>query len=168
MPRLVGGPSARTVPILGAFDEQMMHAALELAARAALQADVPVGAVIFDSTTGELLGEGLNRREADNDPTAHAEVVAIRAAAAKLGDWRLNHCTLVVTLEPCAMCAGAIVNARIGRVVFGARDPKAGCTGSLMRLTEDPRLNHRVRPVPGVMETQSAEMLRAFFRSRRK
>ncbi len=151
----------------GAFDEAMMRRALELAHAATRHGDVPVGAVVFDSNTGAVLGEGLNRREADNDPTAHAEVVAIRAAAKRLGDWRLNHCTLAVTLEPCAMCAGAIVNARVGRLVFGATDPKAGCTGSLMRLTEDPRLNHRVEPITGVLHAESAEMLRAFFRARR-
>jgi tRNA(adenine34) deaminase len=153
---------------MGTFDEAMMRRALELAHDAASHGDVPVGAVVFDSVTGALLGEGLNRREADADPTAHAEVVAIRAAAKRLGDWRLNGCTLAVTLEPCAMCAGAIVNARVGRVVYGAVDPKAGCAGSLMRLTEDERLNHRVRPVRGVLGPESAEMLRAFFRARRK
>lgn len=144
-----------------------MRRALELAQAATAHGDVPVGAVVFRSATGEVLGEGLNRREADNDPTAHAEVVAIRKAAAALGDWRLNDCTLAVTLEPCAMCAGAIVNARVGRVVFAAADPKAGCTGSLMRLTEDPRLNHRVRPLGGLLAPSSSEMLRAFFRARR-
>ena len=154
-------------PVTGPFDDAMMRRALELAAKAAEHADVPVGAVVFDSATGQVLGEGFNQREALHDPTAHAEVVAIRAAAKSLADWRLNHCTLAVTLEPCAMCAGAIVNARLGRLVFGATDPKAGCTGSLMRLTEDIRLNHRVRPLAGVHESASAEALRAFFRARR-
>lgn len=145
----------------------MMQRALALADRAAEAGDVPVGAVVFDSATGAVLGEGWNTREAEGDPTGHAEVVAIRSAARRLGDWRLSGCTLAVTLEPCAMCAGAIVNARVGRVVFGAADPKAGCTGSLMRLTEDPRLNHRVRPIGGLLAQRSAERLRAFFRARR-
>lgn len=151
----------------GPFDDAMMRRALELAGQAAEHSDVPVGAVVFDSATGQVLGEGFNQREALHDPTAHAEVVAIRAAAESLADWRLNHCTLAVTLEPCAMCAGAIVNARLGRLIFGAADPKAGCAGSLMRLTEDPRLNHRVRPLAGIHGAASAEVLRAFFRARR-
>lgn len=157
-----------TAPAPGPFDDAMMRRALELAVQAAEHADVPVGAVVFDSATGQILGEGFNQREASHDPTAHAEVVAIRAAAQAVADWRLNRCTLAVTLEPCAMCAGAIVNARLGRVVFGANDPKAGCAGSLMRLTEDSRLNHRVRPLAGVHGPASADALKAFFRARRE
>lgn len=148
-------------------DERAMTRALALAHTAAAAGDVPVGAVVYLTGTGEFLGEGCNIREALNDPCGHAEVEAIRAAARRLGHWRLNDCSLVVTLEPCAMCAGAIVNARVGRVVYGAADPKAGACGSLMRLTEDPRLNHRVTPVGGLMQQACAEVLRAFFRARR-
>jgi tRNA(adenine34) deaminase len=115
-----------------------------------------------------VLGEGANLRHTEKDPSAHAELIAIRKAAAAVGDWRLNHCTLVVTLEPCPMCAGLIVNARLGRVVYGCADPKAGACGSLMRLTEDARLNHRVTPIAGVLGDEAGEMLRAFFRERRR
>lgn len=149
------------------LDVAMMERALGLARRAAEAGEVPVGAVVFDTLSGRVLGEGFNRRECDRDPVAHAEVIAIGEASRALGDWRLNGCTLAVTLEPCAMCAGAVVNARVGRLVYAARDPKAGCAGSLMRLTEDPRLNHRVTPIPGVLGERSSELLRAFFRSKR-
>ena len=125
--------------------------------------EVPIGAVVYNHETGQLLGEGFNRREVDNDPLAHAEVLAIRAAARVLGDWRLEGLTLAVTLEPCPMCAGAIVNSRLGRVVFGASDPKAGACGTLMRLTEDARLNHRTTPIGGLMAEESAGLLRGFF-----
>ncbi len=129
--------------------------------------EVPVGAVVYQTNSGRPLGMGSNRRELASDPSAHAELIAIRAAALTLGDWRLSGCTLVVTLEPCPMCAGLIVNSRIDRLVFGAPDPKAGATGSLMRLTEDARLNHRVTPIPGLLADESAELLRAFFRALR-
>ena len=119
----------------------------------------------FETASGQVVAESRNNREAANDPVGHAEVLAIRAAAAARGDWRLNDCTLVVTLEPCVMCAGAIVNARVGRVVYGADDPKAGGVRSLYRLLEDPRLNHRVTPLRGVLAGESAEMLRVFFRA---
>ncbi|MFZ2875586.1 MAG: tRNA adenosine(34) deaminase TadA [Phycisphaerales bacterium] len=145
----------------------MMARALALAERAAAMGEVPVGAVVFHSTTGEVLGEGFNRREADHDPAAHAELIAIRRACARLNDWRLNDCSLAVTLEPCAMCAGLIVNARVGRLVFGAPDPKAGAAGSLYRITEDARLNHRVTPIAGVMPAPSSALLRTFFSSLR-
>jgi tRNA(adenine34) deaminase len=125
--------------------------------------EVPIGAVVYNHQTGQVLGEGHNRREVDNDPLAHAEVLAIRAAARVLGDWRLEGLTLAVTLEPCPMCAGAIVNARLGRVVFGASDPKAGACGTLMRLTEDARLNHRTTPIGGLMAEESAGLLKGFF-----
>lgn len=148
-------------------DLEMMRRALDLARAAAAAGEVPVGAVVYETSTGRVLGEGANRRECDADPSAHAEYLAIVRACKELGDWRLNHCTLVVTLEPCAMCAGLIVNARVGRLVFGATDPKAGATGSLYRLTEDPRLNHRVTPIRGVLAGESAAMLRAFFKARR-
>jgi tRNA(Arg) A34 adenosine deaminase TadA len=149
-------------------DLAMMRRALELARDAAALGEVPVGAVVYRTATGEVLGEGHNRREVDKDPSAHAEHLAMVAACRAAGDWRLNDCTLVVTLEPCAMCAGLIVNARVGRLVYGASDPKAGAAGSLMRLTEDPRLNHRVTPVAGVMAEECGAVLREFFRKLRK
>lgn len=125
--------------------------------------EVPIGAVVYNHETGVVLAQAHNRREVDNDPLAHAEVLAIRAAARVLGDWRLEGLTLAVTLEPCPMCAGAIVNSRLGRVVFGASDPKAGACGTLMRLTEDARLNHRTTPIGGLMAEESAVLLRGFF-----
>ena len=136
-------------------------------ARAALDTDdVPIGAVVV-GPGGTILGTGRNEREATGDPTAHAEVVAIREAAAALGEWRLEGCTLVVTLEPCAMCAGAIVLARIPRVVFGAWDEKAGASGSVFEILREPRLNHWVEVFPGVREEECAHLLREFFGSRR-
>lgn len=136
--------------------------ALEEADAAAAHGDVPVGAVVVDAD-GAVLGRGHNRREIDRDPTAHAELVALRAAAAVRGSWRLSGATLVVTLEPCAMCAGALVNARVSRVVFGARDPKAGAVRSLFRVADDARLNHRLEIVEGVRADEAAARLRAFF-----
>lgn len=144
-------------------DVDAMQRALALAAQAGALGEVPVGCVVYETATGRTLGEGFNRREADHDPLAHAELLAIRAAAHALGDWRLNACTLVVTLEPCAMCAGAIVNARVGRLVYGAPDPKAGACASLMTLTQDARLNHRVTPIAGVMAEECGAVLRTFF-----
>ncbi len=145
------------------LDITIMRRALDLARAAAAAGEVPVGAVVYETATGHILGEGANRRETDHDLLAHAELIAIRSAALALGDWRLTDCTLIVTLEPCPMCAGAIVNARLGRLVFGASDPKAGACGSLMRLTEDVRLNHRLLPVSGVLADESGALLRAFF-----
>lgn len=145
-----------------------MRQALALAQDAANLGEVPVGAVVYETATGTTLAHASNRRETDNDPLAHAELLAIRAAAKALGDWRLNACTLVVTLEPCPMCAGAIVNARLGRLVFAATDPKAGACGSLLSLTQDPRLNHRVTPIRGLLEAESAALLRTFFQSLRR
>lgn len=136
-------------------------------ARAALQHDdVPVGAVVL-SPLGAVLSVGRNRREADGDPTAHAEVLALRAASLALGSWRLSDCSLVVTLEPCTMCAGAAVLARIGRVVYGAVDPKAGAAGSLWDVVRDRRLNHRPEVIGGVLEAESAQLLKEFFASHR-
>lgn len=143
-----------------------MVRALALAAAAASDDDVPVGAVVV-SAEGEVIGEGRNRREADGDPTAHAEVLALRAAAASRGTWRLDDVTLVVTLEPCTMCAGAIVLARVPRVVFGAWDPKAGAAGSVRDVLRDSRLNHRVEVVAGVREEECGTVLREFFAARR-
>jgi tRNA(adenine34) deaminase len=149
-------------------DEPMMRRALELAKQAAAIGEVPVGAVVYETATGRILGEGSNRREIDHDPAGHAELIAIRAAAHTLDDWRLNACTLVVTLEPCPMCAGLIVNARLGRLVYGAKDPKAGATDSLLKLTRDPRLNHRVEPVSGVLADECSHLLKDFFRDLRR
>ncbi|MGW9404035.1 tRNA adenosine(34) deaminase TadA [Arthrobacter sp. NPDC055585] len=146
--------------------QDWMGLALEQARAALDTADVPIGAVVV-GPDGTILGTGRNEREATGDPTAHAEVVAIREAAAALGKWRLEGCTLVVTLEPCAMCAGAIVLARIPRVVFGAWDEKAGASGSVFEILREPRLNHWVEVFPGVREEECAQLLREFFGSRR-
>lgn len=150
-----------------ATDVSLMQRANDLARAAAARGEVPVGAVVYETATGTVLAEASNARECDADPAAHAEFLAIRAACAARNDWRLNDCTLVVTLEPCAMCAGLIVNARVGRVVYGADDPKAGAVRSLYHLLEDPRFNHRVHPIAGVLADESSALLREFFRSRR-
>jgi tRNA(adenine34) deaminase len=142
-----------------------MRLALKEAERAALSGDVPVGAVVL-ARDGTLLAAGHNEREATDDPTAHAEVLAIRRAAALIGDWRLSGCTLVVTLEPCTMCAGAIVQSRVDRVVYGARDEKAGAAGSLWDVIRDRRLNHRPEVILGVLEQECAKQLTDFFRER--
>jgi len=142
-----------------------MARALEWAHLAALKGEVPVGAVL--TRGGGLVAEGHNRTISDSDPTAHAEVVVIRAAAARQGDWRLEGTTLYVTLEPCAQCCGAVLLARVPRVVFGASDPKAGMAGSLGNLLQDPRLNHRAEVTPGVYASESGSLLKTFFRSRR-
>ena len=142
-----------------------MARALELARAGALRGEVPVGAVIVRE--GEVIAEAHNRTVEDSDPTAHAEALAIRRAARSLGDWRLEDCTLYTTLEPCALCAGAVVLARIPRLVFGAADPKAGMAGSLENLVQDPRLNHRVELLGGVLAEESGDLLRDFFRARR-
>jgi len=142
-----------------------MSRAIELARAAEARGEVPIGAVIVRD--GAALAEGSNRTIADVDPTAHAEVVAIRAAAESEGDWRLLDTTLYVTLEPCAMCAGAIVLSRIPRVVFAAHDPKAGMGGSLGNLLQDDRLNHRCEVTTGVLADEASAMLKAFFRARR-
>jgi tRNA(adenine34) deaminase len=138
-----------------------MREALSEARRAAELGEVPVGAIVVSD--GAVVSRGHNRREVDGDPLAHAEVLAIRAAAARLGTWRLGGCTLYVTLEPCAMCGGALVLSRISRLVFGAGDPKAGYCGSLGNLVEDPRLNHRLEVTRGVLEEECAALLRGFF-----
>jgi tRNA(adenine34) deaminase len=142
-----------------------MREALALARAAGDGGEVPVGAVaVFED---EIVGRGANARESAHDPTAHAELAAIRDAARTLGRWRLTGVTLFVTLEPCAMCAGAMVLARIDRLVYGASDPKAGAVGSLMDLSADPRLNHRFPVDRGVLRDEAGELLRAFFRARR-
>ena len=147
-------------------DEQFMRQALDLAATAAAEGDVPVGAVVVDAA-GAVVGTGRNTRERDADPTGHAEIVAMREAAAVRGAWRLEGCTLVVTLEPCTMCAGALVAARLDRLVFGAFDEKAGAVGSLWDVVRDRRLNHRPEVVSGVLADESAALLREFFLTHR-
>lgn len=143
----------------------MMRRALEEARGCLEHEDVPIGAVV--AREQEVLAAAGNRRERDGDPTAHAEIVALREASAAAGSWRLDGCTLYVTLEPCAMCAGALVLARVDRLVYGAVDPKAGFVGSLGDLVRDPRLNHVVEVVPGVLAEECGEVLRGFFRDRR-
>jgi tRNA(adenine34) deaminase len=143
-----------------------MRLALAQADLALDSGDVPVGAIVVDADGG-VLGVGYNAREASGDPTAHAEVIAMRAAAAALDQWRLTDCTLVVTLEPCTMCAGALVLARVARVVFGATDPKAGAVGSLWDVVRDRRLNHRPEVVGGVLAAECGQQLSAFFEGRR-
>jgi tRNA(adenine34) deaminase len=147
-------------------DEDWMRVALDEARAAPGHGDVPVGAVVV-GPDGVELGRGRNRREQTGDPTAHAELEALRAAARALGSWRLDGCTLVVTLEPCSMCAGGMVQARVARLVFGADDPKAGAVTSLFDLVRDPRLPHRVEVRRGVLAAECGEVLRAFFRGRR-
>ena len=142
-------------------DLDWMGLALEEAERAAAIGEVPVGAVVVRAD--EVVGRGFNRRETDGDPLAHAELLALRAAAKRVGHWRLDGCSLYVTLEPCAMCAGALVNSRVDRLVFGASDPKAGFCGSLGDLVRDPRLNHRLEVVAGVRAEESGQLLREFF-----
>ena len=150
------------------LDLAMMDRALALADEAAAAGEVPVGAVVYATATGEVLGEGRNTREGDRVPWGHAEFLAVQAACARRSDWRLNDCSLAVTLEPCPMCAGLLVNARVGRVVFGASDPKAGAVRTLYELLEDDRLNHRCEVVPGVRAEQAAQRLTAFFRDLRR
>jgi tRNA(adenine34) deaminase len=142
-----------------------MLLALEQARRADRHGDVPVGAVVL-GPDGRLLAAAGNERELTGDPTAHAEVLALRRAAAVLGAWRLSGCTLVVTLEPCTMCAGALVLARVDRLVFGAYDPKAGAVASLFDVVRDPRLNHRVDVRGGILADECGQVLRAFFDAR--
>ncbi len=148
-------------------DDDAMLAALAEARAAAEGGDVPIGCVIVHGPSGAIIGTGRNRREVDHDPTGHAEIIALRAAGVALGHWRIMDCTLYVTLEPCPMCAGAIVNARIPRLVYCCDDPKAGAVRTLYRLCEDARLNHRVEVVAGVRADESAKLLRDFFRARR-
>lgn len=147
-------------------DADLMRQALDLAAAAAADGDVPVGAVVVDAA-GTVIGTGRNTRERDADPTGHAEVVALREAATALGSWRLEGCTLVVTLEPCTMCAGAVVASRVSRLVFGPFDDKAGAVGSLWDVVRDRRLNHRPEVVSGVLAEESSALLREFFASHR-
>lgn len=155
-------PDRRHLP----SDIAWMQRAIERARAAALLEEVPVGAVVV--LGDRIIAESGNRTRSWKDPTAHAEMVALRAAAARVGDWRILDATLYVTLEPCAMCAGAIVLARVPRLVYAAADPRAGMCGSLGNLVEDPRLNHRAEVCGGVLEEASASLLRSFFRARRR
>jgi len=148
-----------------ADDEALMALALELAREAAALDEVPVGAVV--SLDGKVLARAHNRRELDEDPTAHAEILAIREAARVLGSWRLEGCAIHVTLEPCFMCAGALVNARVSRLVYGATDPKAGAVGSLADVVRDPRLNHRMEVRTGVLAESCGRLLKDFFARKR-
>jgi tRNA(adenine34) deaminase len=147
------------------FHDNLMAAAIDQARAAEAMDEVPIGAVI--ARDGEIIAAAGNRRHTDRDPTAHAELIAIRQAAQVLGDWRLEGCTLAVTLEPCCMCAGAIVLARIPTLVYGAADPKAGAVDTLYNLCTDERLNHTVEVVPGVRAPECSELLTAFFRRQR-
>jgi tRNA(adenine34) deaminase len=146
-------------------DVEGMEAALAEARLAAQAGEVPIGAVAFHN--GALIARGQNRVLRDNDPTAHAEIVALRAAAVALGNYRLNGVTLYVTLEPCAMCAGAMIHARIDRLVYAAADPKAGAAGSVLEVLNHPRLNHQLQIEQGILAPESADLLRTFFRTRR-
>ncbi|WP_405219572.1 tRNA adenosine(34) deaminase TadA [Agrococcus sp. Ld7] len=150
----------------GARDETLMRAALAEAAAAAGTEDVPVGALVVDAS-GVVIGTGRNEREARHDPTGHAEIVALREAATRVGSWRLDGCALVVTLEPCVMCAGAILASRVERVVFGAWDEKAGAAGSVVDVLRERRLPHRVEVVAGVLAAEAKAQLRDFFAGRR-
>lgn len=147
------------------LDERYMRLALEEAGAAERQGEVPVGAVVVCGD--QVVGRGHNRNIADRDPTAHAEIVAVRQAAQRLGNHRLPGCALYATIEPCAMCAGAIVQARLGRLVYGCDDPKAGAVRSLYQLADDPRLNHRVEITGGVLAAECAERIRSFFQQKR-
>lgn len=146
-------------------DDELMALALDEARRAVSHADVPVGAVVVRD--GEVIAQRHNERELTGDPTAHAEILALRDAAAVTGSWRLDGCTMIVTLEPCVMCSGALINSRIDRVVYGAADLKAGACYSLYNVCDDPRLNHRVDVTSGVRATQAAELLTDFFTDHR-
>lgn len=150
-------------------DVWMKHA-LDLARQAAVAGEIPVGAIVVHhpiAGPARIIGRGYNRREADHDPSAHAEIVALRQAGQELGTWRMVDCTLYVTLEPCPMCAGAMVQGRLERLVYGCADPKAGAVDTLYRLCSDERLNHRVEVVSGILAEPAAALLKAFFAARR-
>jgi len=153
--------SLEATPEAVVLDELHMRTALAAAERATLSGEVPVGAVVV--VRGEVIAVAHNQRETQNDPTAHAEIVALRAAAAALNSWRLVDADLYVTMEPCPMCAGAIVNARVRRLIYGCDDPKAGAVRTLFQLLDDQRLNHRVEVVPGVLAAESSALLKSFF-----
>ncbi|HEV3317626.1 MAG TPA: tRNA adenosine(34) deaminase TadA [Candidatus Angelobacter sp.] len=146
-------------------DAAWMQIALEQARRAAELGEVPIGALVIKD--GVILGQGHNRNLLDNDPTAHAEMVALRQAAAQFGNHRLVGCEMVVTIEPCAMCAGAMIHARLARLVYGASDPKAGAAGSVLQVLNHPRLNHKLQITPGILNDRCSEILKKFFQARR-
>lgn len=152
-------------PGVSDIDVRMMERAIRLARQAALHGEVPIAAIVYRGE--EVIAEAANNREREADPTGHAEIVAIREAGRKLGEWRLEGCSMAVTLEPCPMCAGALVNARLTKLVYGATDPKAGACETLYSIPDDARLNHRCEMHGGVMANQCVELLRAFFRERR-
>jgi tRNA(adenine34) deaminase len=154
-----------TVTMPSGNDAAWMELALEQAALAAAAGEVPVGALVIKD--GEVLGRGHNRNLLDDDPTAHAEIVALRQAAARLGNHRLTGCTMVATIEPCSMCAGALIHARIARLVYGAPDPKAGATGSVLQVINHPGLNHRMEVTAGVLAEKCSAVLQDFFRQKR-
>jgi tRNA(adenine34) deaminase len=162
----LGGSAAGGDAPADVTDAARMQEALAEAEAAAAEGDVPVGALLVDAAGG-ILARGRNRRELDQDPTAHAEVDALRAAARRLGHWRLEGATVYVTLEPCPMCAGALVNARVARLVYGCADPKAGAVDTLFTIGRDGRLNHRFAVTSGVLAAESAALLRGFFAARR-
>ena len=147
--------------------ENLMQLAIDQANLALAMDEVPIGCVILHEPTGRIIGEGFNRRETDHDPVAHAEIIAIRQAAAAIQSWRLIDCTLAVTLEPCPMCAGAIVNARIPRLIYGCPDPKAGAVRTLYKICDDARLNHRVEITEGILSEACAQLLQDFFKKQR-
>jgi tRNA(adenine34) deaminase len=147
--------------------EQWVRSAIAEAMRARAIDEVPIGCVVIHEPTGRIIGRGHNRRQIDRDPVAHAEIFALRQAAQAIGDWRLIDCALAVTLEPCPMCAGAIVNARVSRLVYGCDDPKAGAVRTLYRICEDQRLNHQVDVIGGVLANECAQLLRNFFAEQR-
>lgn len=148
-------------------DEQLMREAISLASEAQRLGEVPIGCVVYHLPTSRIIGRGCNRRETDHDPSAHAEIVAMRQAGLATGRWRLTDCILAVTLEPCPMCAGAIVNSRIARLLFGCHDPKAGAVESLYQICTDNRLNHRVEVAGGILSAECGKLLSDFFRHQR-
>jgi len=148
-------------------DESLMREAIAEASAALALDEVPVGCVILHMPTNKIIGRGHNRRESDADPTAHAEILALREAAAALGTWRLGDCAMAVTLEPCPMCAGAVVNARLARLIYGCDDPKAGAIRTLYKICDDPRLNHQVEITAEVLAEDCSALLRDFFRVQR-
>jgi tRNA(adenine34) deaminase len=158
-----------TMMFMTADDTHFMRAAIDLAKAAAERGEIPVGAVVVREFDGQqiIVGTGGNQRQADSDPTAHAEIIALRQAGAALKRWQLTDCDVYVTLEPCPMCAGAMVNARVRRVIFGCRDPKAGAVRTLFQIADDPRLNHRLEITADVLSEPCADLLKTFFKSRR-
>ena len=159
------GVAASTHPDVTEIDLAMMRRAIRLGRKAAAAGEVPVGAVLYQGN--KVIAEAANNREATGDPVGHAELLVMSAAGRKLGTWRLNECTLAVTLEPCPMCAGAMVNARLGRVIYGASDPKAGACRTLFRIPNDRRLNHEVEVIDGVLAEDCKALLQEFFKGRR-